>query len=130
MSEMTPKASHHSFDMETLVGYILVVGVGLSMALVALGLAWHWARDGNLVMDYEIKGLNFLEFVVADVRNLFAPGLRPRYFVSMGIAVLMATPYIRVLASMLYFAIAERNWKYTLFTAWVLGLLTYSLFLR
>jgi hypothetical protein len=35
-----------------------------------------------------------------------------------------------VLASMLYFALVERNGKYTAFTAFVLLTLTYSLFLR
>jgi hypothetical protein len=35
-----------------------------------------------------------------------------------------------VLASLLFFAFAEHNWKYTLFTGFVLAVLTYSLFLR
>ncbi|MGZ3606158.1 MAG: DUF1634 domain-containing protein, partial [Thermodesulfobacteriota bacterium] len=56
--------------------------------------------------------------------------LRPRVMINMGIAVLMLTPFVRVLASVFYFAFAERNWKYTLFTGFVLGVLTYSLFLR
>jgi len=42
----------------------------------------------------------------------------------------MLTPFVRVLTSVFYFAFVERNWKYTLFTGFVLGLLTYSLFLR
>ena len=42
----------------------------------------------------------------------------------------MLTPYVRVAASMLYFGIAEHNWKYTLFTLFVFTVLTYSLFLR
>jgi uncharacterized membrane protein len=48
----------------------------------------------------------------------------------MGIGVLMLTPFVRVLASVFYFAFVEHNWKYTLFTAFVLSVLTYSLFLR
>ena len=32
--------------------------------------------------------------------------------------------------AMLYFAVADRNWKYTLFTGFVFTILTYSLFLR
>ena len=43
---------------------------------------------------------------------------------------LLLTPYVRVLASMLYFALVERNLKYSVFTAFVLLVLTYSLFLR
>jgi uncharacterized membrane protein len=56
--------------------------------------------------------------------------LRPRVLINMGIAVLMLTPFVRVLASVFYFALVERNWKYTLFTGFVLCVLTYSLFLR
>ena len=56
--------------------------------------------------------------------------LRPRVMVNMGMAVLMLTPFVRVLASVFYFALVERNWKYTLFTGFVLGVLTYTLFLR
>jgi uncharacterized membrane protein len=52
---------------------------------------------------------------------------RPRLLVNLGIAVLMLTPYVRVLASMLYFMLVERNLKYGLFTAFVLAMLTYSL---
>jgi uncharacterized membrane protein len=44
----------------------------------------------------------------------------------MGIGVLMLTPFVRVLASVVYFAFVEHNWKYTLFTAFVLSVLTYS----
>ena len=43
---------------------------------------------------------------------------------------LLLTPLVRVLASLLFFALAERNWKYALFTGFVLAVLTYSLFLR
>ena len=31
---------------------------------------------------------------------------------------------------MVFFALVERNWKYTLFTTFVFAVLTYSLFLR
>jgi len=50
-------------------------------------------------------------------------------FVNVGIAALMLTPYIRVMASMLFFAFAEKNCKYTAFTGVVFVLLTYSFFL-
>ena len=42
----------------------------------------------------------------------------------------MLTPFVRVLASMFYFIIALKNWKYTVFTGIVLGVLTFSLFIR
>jgi uncharacterized membrane protein len=54
----------------------------------------------------------------------------PQTVVELGVCVLILTPYTRVLASMLYFAAVERNWKYTLFTLAVLAVLTYALVIR
>ena len=118
------------FDMEVLVGYILLIGVLLSMALIAIGVVWHWLTTGQLGLEYSISGMNLFEFVLTDLRQVFTDTLRPRLFVNLGIATLMLTPYVRVLASMLYFAFVERNRKYTVFTAFVFSVLTYSLFLR
>jgi uncharacterized membrane protein len=118
------------FDMEILVGYILLGGVLLSMVLVSAGLMWRWIATGRLGLDYSIGGMNLFEFVLADARQVAADAVRPRLLVNLGIAALMLTPYVRVLASMLYFAFIERNAKYTLFTGFVFSVLTYSLFLR
>jgi uncharacterized membrane protein len=118
------------FDIEALVGYILLFGVLSSITLIVAGLAWHLARTGELGIQYGISGMNFFQFLVQDLRQLFTQPVRPRYLVSLGIALLMLTPFVRVLASMVYFLVAERNWKYTAFTAFVLAVLTYSLFLR
>ncbi len=138
MSKIGPMALHQEaqasrfpqFDMEVLVGYILLIGVLISMGLIALGMAWRWVNTGALEFDYTIAGMNFFEFVWSDLQQVFAGAFRPRLLVNLGIAALMLTPYVRVLASMVYFAVAERNWKYTLFTAFVFTVLTYSLFLR
>jgi uncharacterized membrane protein len=118
------------FDMEVLVGYILLVGVLTSMALILAGLIWHWLKTGQLGISYDIAGMTFFEFLWKDLQLLFTDQVRPRLLVSLGIAALMLTPFVRVLASMVYFALAARNWKYTVFTAFVLSVLTYSLFLR
>jgi uncharacterized membrane protein len=118
------------FDMEIIVGYILLGGVLVSMTLVTAGLIWHWIATGELGLDYSIGGMNLFEFVLADVRQVAADAVRPRLLVNLGIAALMLTPYARVLASMLYFAFVERNGKYTLFTGFVFSVLTYSLFLQ
>ena len=123
------KATTH-FDMESLIGYILLVGVLLSMALLVIGLAWHWVKTGHLRLEYPIMGMNLFEFVQLSLRQIASGTIHPRLMVNLGIAVVMFTPYVRVLASMLYFALAERNRKYTLFTGFVLSILTYSLFLQ
>ena len=118
------------FDMEVLVGYILLVGVLLSITLITIGVVWHWLATGQVGLEYSIAGMNLFEFVLADMRQVFMDTLRPRLFVNLGIAALMLTPYVRVLASMLYFAFVKRNRKYTVFTGFVFTVLTYSLFLR
>lgn len=122
--------SGHRFDMECLVGYILLIGVLLSVALIVAGFVWRWVRVGNLRFEHSIAGMNFFEFILSTLRGMGSQALRPRLFLNMGIGVLMLTPFVRVLASVFYFAFAERNWKYTLFTGFVLSVLTYSLFLR
>jgi uncharacterized membrane protein len=116
--------------MESVVGYILLGGVSLSVALIIGGLAWHWAATGQLQFEYSIGGMDLVRFVSSDLQQLVAGPMRPRYSINLGIAVLILTPYVRILASVLYFAFAARNWKYALFTAFVLGALTYSLFGR
>lgn len=118
------------FDMDALVGSILLIGVLLSLVLLASGAIWHWFLVGQLSYDYRIGGTDLLKFVITEIGALASGHIRPRILISSGIAVLLITPYVRVLASMVYFAVEERDFKYTLFTAFVLGVLTYSLMLR
>jgi uncharacterized membrane protein len=118
------------FDMDTMVGYILFVGVLLSLTLIVTGLVWHWALVGHLQFEYSVTAMNLFQFMLADVQHLLSGAIQPQLAISTGIAVLMLTPYVRVLTSVLYFALIEHNWKYMLFTAFVLGVLTYGLFLR
>jgi uncharacterized membrane protein len=125
-----PSSRAANLDMEVLVGSILQIGVLLSMALLAFGVVWRWFSTGSLGFDYSISGMNFFEFVLTDIQQMLAGTFRPRLFANLGIATLMLTPYVRVFASMTYFAFAERNPKYTLFTGFVFVVLTYSLFLR
>ncbi|HEV2349734.1 MAG TPA: DUF1634 domain-containing protein [Terriglobia bacterium] len=118
------------FEMDTLVGYILQYGVLLSLGLISGGLVWRWFRTGNLTVDYQIVGMNLFQFVLEEIQLAVHGAARPQLLVNLGIGVLMLTPFIRVTASVVYFMAALRNWKYTLFTAFVLAVLTYSLFLR
>ena len=118
------------FDMEILVGYILLCGVVLSVALIVGGLMWRWALTGHIGVDYSIGGRDLLDFAAHEVHAVARDDLRPRRLVNLGFVCLLLTPYARVLASTFYFAVAARNWKYTLFTGIVLCVLTYSLVLR
>lgn len=118
------------FDMETLVGSILLIGVLLSVALLISGSIWNWVSTGQLQVNYPIVGMNLFTFLTTELRQATSGQVRPQLMISMGITALMLTPFTRVFVSMLYFALVERNLKYMLFTCFVLGVLTYSLFLR
>jgi uncharacterized membrane protein len=116
--------------MDALVGYILGVGVLLSVALLVAGLIWKWTTTGKLAFDYRLIGMNLFQFAAGQYRLAAHGAIRPRLLVNWGIIVLMLTPYFRVLASVVYFMAVVKNWKYSLFTSVVLVVLTYSLFLR
>ena len=119
---------HRRFDMESVVGFILLAGVIGSVCLILCGYIWRFMRIGEMRMEYQIAATNLFQFLKTDIRELFHGSLRPRLLVNSGIALLMATPYARVLVSIFYFAFFQRNWKYTLFTTVVFSILTYSLF--
>ena len=114
-------------DIERMVSGVLLIGLVSSVALIAAGVVWHWSRTGTLRFDYVLPATNVAGFIGDDVRQ--AAGLKtgPRRLINLGIAALLMTPYLRVIASMAYFALVARNWKYTLFTGVVLGTLTYTL---
>jgi uncharacterized membrane protein len=116
--------------METLIGYILLIGVIATVILLSSGLLWYWLTTGSLRMDYTIAGMNLFEFVAAELGQVADGMIRPRLLVSLGIVALLLTPYLRVAASFLYFALIARDGKYAVFTGIVWSVLTYSLFLR
>ncbi len=126
--EPAPEARQR--EMDALVGTILQDGVVLSLALIVVGMVWRWFRTGSLAIDYQIAGMNLFQFVIDEIRLAMHGAVRPRLLINLGIAVLMLTPFVRVAASMIYFMGVLRNWKYSLFTAVVLAVLTYSLFLH
>jgi uncharacterized membrane protein len=122
--------SRLEIDMDLLVGYILLIGVLTSLVLVLAALIWRWKLTGNVEFDYQLSGLNFFQLIVSEVGLAVHGALRPRLLLTLGIVALMLTPFIRVLVSMVYFMAWLKDWKYSLFTAFVLATLTYSLFLR
>src|SRR5206468_2390010 len=83
---------------------VLLGGVLLSAALMLAGLGWHWAASGDPRMEAPLAGVNLFQLVAADLREVASGRLRPRLLINLGLAVLLLTPYVRVTASMLYFA--------------------------
>lgn len=119
-----------SFDMEDLVGWILQRGtwfsIGLLLASAILRRSsayWHAGADPPL------QGTNVLHLLLADLRGMATPRFWPSGLAHLGIALLMLTPYVRVLASVFYFAWVERSGRHALLTGSVALMLTYIVFL-
>jgi len=116
--------------MDAIVGSLLLGGVLTSLGLIVAGFVWHRLATGRTALNETLAGHDLLQVLGADLRALAQGAMGPQLLVSLGIVVLLLTPYLRVLASMLFFALVEHDWKYTGFTAFVLLVLTYSLVLR
>ena len=117
--------------LEVVIGYLLLVGVIASSAMLLSGMLWDKLATGHVRLNYLISGMNFFKFLFSDVHALLSGShFGPHLLVNFGIALLLLTPYMRVLASVAFFALVERNAKYTLFTLFVATVLTFSLFLR
>jgi len=114
--------------MEKILGAILLSGVLASVSLIAAGYLWRWLRTGQLQLEYALPGSNLYQFWVNDMRQAVQGTFRPRLLINLGIALLMATPYARVFFSFVHFAFVQKNLKYSFFTLFVFGGLTYSLF--
>ncbi len=127
--EASGAAGTTQLRMDTLVGTLLLIGVMTSLALVAAGAIWSFLSTGRMVPNYRIVGMNFFDFAVATAAGLRHGLFTPKLLINTGIVTLMLTPFLRVFASMLYFLLVK-NPKYTAFTAFVLAVLAWSLFLR
>ena len=109
----------------TWVSTVLIVGVSISAALIAIGfvtgLAFGWT--GSLVGGAGASG-DTTDFTSVGAGLL---ALRPIAIAQAGLLVLVATPVFRVAVSLAAFAL-ERDRLYAAITAAVLALLLLSLF--
>ncbi|MCX6372743.1 MAG: DUF1634 domain-containing protein [Actinobacteria bacterium] len=95
--------------MERVIRAILLCGIAVSVALMAAGLVLGVARGAGL--PHSVVSLAELP------RALVA--LRPAAYLSLGLIVLIGTPFVRVAGSLVVFA-RERDGRYVLVTAVVL----------
>lgn len=130
LPEPSPAAPTGRFDMEMLIGYILLGGVLLSVGLIVVGLIWHQAAYGNLNVGHVIRGTDLLHFLESTISGLGNRSAAPDLLVDLGIGTLMLTPFARVLTSFFFFMFEEHNWKYTIFTLIVLLVLAMNLLVR
>jgi uncharacterized membrane protein len=125
---MKPVRSEETLDRA--ISYILIVGVIASVAVEAVGILSYYNanHDFSVVFQpqYALKGANFFSYSGTMLQSLILGNWTPFQILALGIVLLMITPYIRVVASVIYFGLI-RNRKYLVITAFVLIILTASL---
>jgi uncharacterized membrane protein len=112
--------------MRLVVSWVLLIGVSISAALIGAGLLSSFAVGwrGSLI------GLPHADVAIDSFSDL-AEGLRalrPQAIAQLGLLVLVATPIVRVMTSLISFAL-EGDRLYVLLTTIVLAILLASAFL-
>ena len=121
--------------LEGVISYVLIIGVVTSLILEIAGLILFYRSYRSLAISHErwvfLQGENFFRFLA----HLFSRSHAGRSargsinLITLGIAVLILTPYVRALLSVVYFA-ARGNRKYFAITLFVVALLTVSLLMH
>jgi uncharacterized membrane protein len=118
--------------LETAISYILIVGVVISVLLEIIGISLFYQTYGNVQISQNktvfISGMNFFAFITNQFQHLFG-SQTAIVFMTLGLIILILTPYIRAISSVIYFA-WEKNRNYVLITFFVLLVLTASLALH
>ncbi len=118
--------------LETGISFILISGVIVSIILELIGIILLYYTYGHLNISQDtnmfIKGHNFFSFIYETFSRKHPSGSAV-LFMTAGVITLILTPYIRIIASVIYFA-WEKNTKYVLITLFVLLVVTLSLALH
>lgn len=112
--------------LEKLLSNLLKYGVLFASTIVLFGGILYLIRHGSEPVDYHIFHSEPLEFrSITGVITTILSGSH-RGIIQLGLLLLVATPILRVIVSLLFFVI-QRNWIYVTITTLVLTALVYSL---
>jgi uncharacterized membrane protein len=118
--------------LETIISYVLIIGVLVSVVFEVIGIALFYGTFGNLQISQDksvfVSGQNFFVFIIERFQHLYG-SQTALSFIIIGLIILILTPYIRAITSALYFT-WEKHYKYVLITLFVLIVLTASLALH
>ncbi len=118
--------------LETIISYLLITGVIASLVVLAIGIVMLAFSANGLAISQNavmfIHGHDFFSFIYDQFQGKHADGTAI-LFITIGIIVLVLTPYLRVVASLAYFA-WRKNAKYVVITLFVLVVVTLSLTLH
>jgi uncharacterized membrane protein len=115
--DRTPEPEHEPFDMNAVIGWILQGGVMLSSFVILVGVVLSFFQAGSR------QALVFPHTLVEVWNGLLA--LQPVSVIALGLLLLLATPVIRVAASIIAFGL-EHDRRYVVITSVVLGILIVS----
>lgn len=119
LPEAGKAATAHEMDaIERLIRVVLLVGIAISVALMAAGIALAAVQGGPFPTAV---------VPVGDLAQALAE-LDAAAYLSLGLIVLVATPFVRVAGSIVAFAL-EHDWRYVLVTAVVFVVMCLSVLL-
>jgi len=112
--------------MQAIIGWILRGGVAVSMAVVAIGGIFFIYRHGHSIPDFgTFKGTpDFISTPKSVFVNAFQ--LKGQAIIQLGIALLIATPILRVVFAAIGF-ILEKDHLYTMISIIVLLIIVVSM---
>jgi uncharacterized membrane protein len=114
--------------MEEAIGWVLLIGVASAAGLILVALVWQWIVSGSPSLVFQFQGHSLIEVLVGAPGGAGEP--IAQVLARLGLGLLILTPYVRVLTSVIFFAVAEHDWKYVGFTTFVAAVVTWSLFFR
>lgn len=115
------------FDMEPLLSSILTAGMFISVGLMGAG--WVIARTvARTDPGYRIQAISIPRLIQADLHRFGSTDFWFRFLIDLGFAILLITPYARLVATWLYLAFVKHRWRYAVYTSIVLVLLGMVLF--
>ncbi|WP_345950817.1 DUF1634 domain-containing protein [Mucilaginibacter sp. PAMB04274] len=119
---MLSQKSTTDIDIQHIIGWILRLGVIISMFVVFAGGCLYLYRHGTEVLQYsQFKGVpDFVHTPLGIWHGILT--LRGRAIIQAGIILLIATPVIRIIFSAIGFAL-EKDWLYTGLTLLVLAII-------
>ena len=129
---MKQGSSRVESKLESTISYILIVGLVFSLLLEIAGIIMYNRQYGNLLISANpeifLHGNNFFYFIYELLAGKNKNGMAITLMTS-GLLVLILTPFIRVLSSVILFG-WEKNFKYVWITLFVLVVITISLALH
>lgn len=119
--------------LETIISYILITGVVISLLLEVAGIILYYETYGSFSFILQgktvfIQGRNFFSFLcgIPSIPGILNHSI---FFMTLGIMILILIPYVLAITSFVYF-LWKRRFRYVLITAIVVAVISISLSLH